>query len=121
MDLRPHHGLCLRFFSGNGYDDAFCRNMEEVLRLFTPDTLLQLTEHQDGICRSCPNRDHRCFGAERYDRAVLACCGLRFGQELSWSDFQQLLRQRILLPGKLSEICGDCQWASICGNLAKLS
>lgn len=116
--LRPHHGLCLRFFSGNGYDDAFCRNIVEVLHFLKPDTLLQLTGSQDGICLSCPNRNNRCPGAERYDLAVLSYCELSFGQELCWLDFQQLLYRQILAPGKLSEICGDCQWASICGKYA---
>ena len=29
--LRPHHGMCLAYFKGEGYSDGFSAHMKEVL------------------------------------------------------------------------------------------
>ena len=29
--LRPHHGLCMAYFAGEGYSPGFSRHMGEVL------------------------------------------------------------------------------------------
>lgn len=59
----------------------------------------------------------RCGGkVQRYDSAVLMFCGLSVGSVLRWSEFTDRISRHILEPGLLQDICGDCQWYSICGN-----
>jgi len=114
--LRPHHGLCLGFFRGEGYDGAFTRNMTGVLASLTPDTPVCLTVGHDVLCAACPNRGDGCPNAAAYDRRVLALCGLRAGQRLSWGRLRQSAEENILSPGRLARVCGDCQWAALCGG-----
>ena len=112
--LRPHHGLCLGFFEGKGYSGEFSRNMASVLSQLTPDTSIRLAEGHDAVCACCPNRFTPCPNAGDYDRRVLDLCGLEAGQTLTWGAFREAVVSRILAPGKLSAVCGDCQWADIC-------
>ncbi len=114
--LRPHHGLCLRFFRGYGYSDAFSRNMETMLKRLREGAAVRLEKGQDCICSACPNRDRGCPDAMRYDARVLELCGLLPGQELSFQELEQRILERIILPGRLREICKDCEWFSICGK-----
>lgn len=112
--LRPHHGLCLNFFRGQGYSGEFCRSMAAVLASLTPETAVRPVEGHDVLCAHCPNRCAPCPNAADYDRRVLALCGLTAGQALTWGAFQAAIRENILVPGRLSAVCGSCQWAPLC-------
>ena len=112
--LRPHHGLCLGFIEGKGYSGEFSRNMAAVLSELTQDTPIRLTDGNDTLCACCPNRFAPCPDAGDYDRRVLELCGLEPGQALTWGDFREAVVSRILAPGKLSAVCGDCRWAELC-------
>lgn len=123
FDLRPHHALCAGFFRGKGYSEAFVANMTEVVgTLRASDPLLTLRGGADAVCRCCPhNHDSVCDSADkvaRYDAAVLRLTGLADGATLRWSALSALARERILAPGRLSEVCGDCQWYDICSQAA---
>ena len=77
-----------------------------------------LSAGSDDICAACPNtQDGVCATAEkvaRYDREVLRHCGLSTGDTLPFRELEARVRETILLPGKREEICGDCQWSSLC-------
>ena len=87
--IRPHHGMCLAFFIGNGYSTGFTAHMQEMLELFTK-------------------------GVKKYDNAVLAECGLKEGQKLAFPEFTEAVQKKIIETGKRTKICGDCQWNRIC-------
>lgn len=116
VSLRPHHGLCLRFFEGYGYSDDFNKNMAAVLNHLEADSPVRIAEGHDSICKNCPNRDTGCPNAAIYDKRVLALCGLRTGEQLSWSEFQRKICTGVLDPGRLAEVCGNCRWYDICGK-----
>lgn len=126
--IRPHHGMCFAFFQGKGYSSAFTehmKNMKENLRR-NPEVVLLCGA--DDVCACCPhNQNGTCTDAvsgessgkaEKYDRLVLACCGLSEGTKLRWKDFAASVRQNILSPGKREEICGDCAWSGLCRAVA---
>lgn len=120
-ELRPHHALCIGFFRGSGYSDAFVENMTAIVAaLHASDPLLTLHCGSDRICRACPHDRHGvCESAEkvsRYDAAALRLLGLSEGATLRRSELCELVRTRILAPGRLGEVCGDCQWFSLCGG-----
>ncbi len=115
LKIRPHHGLCSEFFRGMGYSAEFTENMKSVLeRLNTGDSEIVLTVGADAVCCRCPhNKDGVCETSEkvtRYDNAVLDLCRLSEGEVIKWKDFKKLVREKIILAGRLTEVCGDCEW-----------
>lgn len=116
--LRPHHGLCLCFFRGKGYSDAFVENMARMQAALAEDPPVRLTEGADDICAACPNLIFgRCADQEkvaRYDREVLRRCGLHPGQILSYRELEAQVHRDILEPGQREAVCGDCQWNELC-------
>ena len=121
--LRPHHALCIGFFRGKGYSEDFIENMTAFIgSLRATDPLLTLRSAADPLCGSCPNnRGGVCDSAgkvARYDAAVLRLLELSDGAALRWSELSARVRERILAPGRLDHICGDCQWYDICSQAA---
>lgn len=116
--LRAHHGMCLAFFEGKGYSQAFSEHMASVLEMMQKNPKLQIVAEKDMICRKCPNLEEDLCSTpdmvRHYDRQVLNICGLEEGCELSWNDFSDLVINHIVKAGKREEICGDCCWTEIC-------
>ena len=79
---------------------------------------IQLHADTDEICSACPNNEKGCCSSfslvEAYDNAVLELCGLENGQIMEFDDFTDVVQKKILASGKRKEICGNCQWNSIC-------
>ncbi|MBQ4465709.1 MAG: DUF1284 domain-containing protein [Oscillospiraceae bacterium] len=119
--LRPHHGLCIRFFRGLGYSEEFTENMTRIIqRLESEDPRIKLLPGCDVLCRKCPH-DHGglCKSAEnvrKFDDQVLKLCEIRAGTWMKWSDFSALIRTQILQAGRLQEVCGDCEWYPTCST-----
>lgn len=119
--VRPHHGLCAEFFRGEGYDGDFVKNMSETLSVLNEnDPIITIAEGADLICAKCPhNGENGCETAEkvsRYDGAVLKICGLSAGDLLSWQDFRDTVRKKIISENRLGEVCADCCWYGICSK-----
>lgn len=118
LTLRPHHGMCLAYFVGEGYSEGFSAHMGRILASLSAGTAVRLTVGTDAVCAGCPNnRDGLCDKPELvagYDRAVLALCGLEEGAEIPFGIFTSLVQEKILAPGLRPSICGDCQWSGIC-------
>ena len=116
--LRPHHGMCLAYFKGEGYSDGFSAHMKEVLDELQKGMDVQLYVGTDEICSACPNnQDGICEARDKvaeYDSAVLERCGLKAGQVLDFAAFTKTVQEKILATDKRREICGNCQWNSIC-------
>ena len=114
--IRAHHGMCLAFFRGQGYSGAFVENMAKMKAILEENPEILLMDCPDDICAACPNRLTEVCGekASRYDREVLGRCALSPGETLSFRDFSRRVEDTILRPGKREEICGDCQWSSLC-------
>ena len=112
IKLRAHHGMCLAFFEGKGYNDSFTAHMAQILeRLEQENPMVTVIAEADCICDGCPNQtDGRC------EKAVLAFCGMEEHRTLPWREFTARVAERILLQGKRAEICGGCQWSAICAG-----
>ncbi len=126
LNMRPHHALCSEFFRGKGYSEEFTENMANTLNFIdSRDSDILLTVGTDIICRRCPhNVCGVCETAEkvrRYDLAVLSLCGLAEGDTVKRSELKKLVREKIILCGKLSEVCGDCAWFGFCGEIMRES
>ncbi len=122
-NLRPHHGLCLHFFRGAGYSDAFVQNMAAIQHALAQNPAIQLVAGADQVCAACHHRVGQtgCDAQQkvaRYDAAVLALCQCQVGDVLAWDDFFAKVQGRILRENRLGEICSDCEWYAICSSLA---
>ena len=114
--IRAHHGMCLHFFQGKGYSGEFVENMAKMKEILEENPGIILMDSPDDLCAACPNRlTETCSEkASRYDREVLGRCGLTAGARLSWREFSRKVSEHVLRPEKREEICGDCQWSSLC-------
>ena len=114
--IRAHHGVCLYFFQGKGYSGEFVENMSRMKAILEKNPEISLMDSPDDICAACPNllTENCAEKASRYDREVLRRCGLSAGERLPYREFSRKVIETILRPGKRAEICGDCQWSSLC-------
>ena len=114
--IRAHHGVCLYFFQGKGYSGEFVENMGKMKAILEKNPEISLMDSPDDICAACPNRltENCAEKASRYDREVLRRCGLSVGERLPYREFSRKVIETILRRGVRAEICGDCQWSSLC-------
>ena len=120
-NLRAHHALCIRFFQGKGYSAAFTAQMWDVVKhLEEHDPDVTLLRECDMLCAACPHRKNGiCESTEkvhRFDEKLLALCGLPTGAQIRWSVLKCIVDAKILAPGRLSSVCGDCQWHELCAS-----
>lgn len=116
--IRAHHGLCLCYFQGKGYSIEFVKNMWDIKNKLEKNPIVRITDKADDICSICPNNVGGICTAEakaaEYDMQVLQRCKVTEGDEMPFKDFDKLVKQNILLPGKRKEICANCQWDAMC-------
>ena len=128
--LRPHHGLCIRYFTGKGYSKDFVQNMSDLMGQLQPDTEIRLSVTKDYICRACPNmQGNQCTDNEkvlRYDEGVLEAIKEALSEEefyesgeekyykLTYGRFQEFIETYIMETKRFDTICGDCSWGQIC-------
>lgn len=120
IKIRPHHGMCIQFFRGEGYSSEFVQGMSGIISALSAGAKIELTDCTDSVCAFCPNNSGGvCASADRvsnFDCGVLDLCGLNCGDVLTWTEFRSSVRRNIIDCGKMKDICGDCQWAYICYN-----
>lgn len=118
IKLRAHHGLCIAFFEEKGYDDNFIKNMRTVIAALTRNPDVTIVTGEDIVCVACSNnKDGLCDCNEkvdRYDKAVLRLCNISSGHVLPWKTYKALVNKKIIETGKMTAVCGNCQWTSIC-------
>lgn len=120
--LRPHHGMCIQFYEGKGYDADFTDHMGKIVQTLyaDPSQPVRVTLSADAVCRRCPNnKDGICADqakVRRYDEAALRLCGFRDGDVMPFSGFLAAVREKIIDPGLRRTVCGDCCWDPICAR-----
>lgn len=115
LTLRPHHLLCTEFFEGRGYSDKFTENMYRVISELEKNPEIFLAVKSDRICSECPKN---CISGKAfsYDMKMLEYCKLNENNVFRYDDLKQKVKSEILEKNLLKDICGDCQWYSICGK-----
>lgn len=118
IELRPHHGLCVRFFEGKGYSSEFTKHMAGVIEGLRDDTIVKIAGGNDYICSKCPNLKGRVCESEEhvmsFDGRVLCAIGLKAGDEIAYGEFQKRIQEEIFDKNLFRSICGDCGWAGLC-------
>jgi hypothetical protein len=117
--LRPHHALCIQFFRGRGYSEAFTENMRKTVEELKLNPTVKIVCKADVLCAKCPNLSGGdCVNSDesvaRLDAKVSELCGFSVGEEISAKDFFTAAREKIIAPGKMKSVCGECSWSDIC-------
>lgn len=116
--FRPHHALCVLFFEGQGYSQAFIQNMADFLG--NPDQTVQISANCDILCQACPNNQGgQCLTENKasvFDERVLELIRplLNTANPIPLRRLCQAAHSAILQTGKLNEVCGECEWAVLC-------
>lgn len=120
IQLRPHHLVCLHFYSGHGYDNEFVINMDKVAKAVKAADV-EVVGGLDDICFACPNKiESRCISQEkciRYDNKALELTKIKLGTVGAMASFSKIIIDEILEKDKLKDICFDCTWAFLCHKI----
>lgn len=119
LTLRAHHGMCFKYFVGEGYSSDFTKNMGEMKKLLeTTNPEVRVVASNDIVCAKCPNLvSGNCLSAvkvAKYDSGVLSACEIEEGTTMPYNDFSKLVTKKVINEGKRELICGDCQWTKLC-------
>jgi hypothetical protein len=118
--LRPHHGLCIQYYTGRGYNEEFTTNMDYITDVLkgNPAQEIVLRTGADVLCECCPHyQEGACRTEEKaagYDSKCLSLSGFHDGQHLTWGLFKKALADEIIKKSALKDVCGDCVWFSLC-------
>ena len=78
--LRPHHGLCISFFSAKRYSEKYKEHIKKIIAELENTSIVCITLQSDIFCEECPSslQDGNCSVAEKvreYDQKILEICG----------------------------------------------
>ena len=117
--LRGHHLVCLHFFNGEGYDDAFIKNLENTLRRAEADEV-EIASGADDVCACCLHlKQGRCEQAENADEDIcemdakaLTLLGLSISDSVGWNVLQDNIPE--IFSKWYSLYCTGCNWRGAC-------
>jgi hypothetical protein len=117
--LRGHHLVCLHFFTGEGYDAAFIRNLRNIMTR-ADDEDVSITSGADDVCTSCLHfREGRCYYTENadpdireMDKKALDLLNLSDTGQVRWDELRDLVRK--IFPEWYSLYCSECDWREAC-------
>ena len=138
LKIRPHHILCMRAYSGNGYSEEFKIKMEGIIKeikayneFLQVDNLkekikeVELVFYTDSICEKCPNKlgENLCSSQEKVnllDFKVINHFNLKEGI-YNYKDLEDLVYGSIN-ECIFDDICKECEWYGItnCKDYIKL-
>lgn len=138
LKIRPHHILCMRAYSGNGYSEEFKVKMEGIIKeikayneFLQVDNLkenikeVELVFYTDSICEKCPNKlgENLCSSQEKVnllDLKVVNHFKLKEGI-YNYKVLEDLVYESIN-EDIFDDICKECEWYGItnCKDYIKL-
>jgi hypothetical protein len=121
--LRGHHLICLQFYRGQGYSDAFVSNLDRVQKLAAESPAL-IVSGPDDVCSACPGlgTDETCqhpdtgeAEALRIDALALQLIDAAIGETLSLSQARERLAADPAACDRWrAESCTGCVWDDAC-------
>jgi hypothetical protein len=119
LSLRGHHLVCLHFFTGEGYDEAFIINLRNIMTR-ADDEDITITSVADDVCISCLHlREGRCAHTEdadadirEMDKKALDLLNLSDTGQARWDELRDPVRK--IFPEWYSLYCSECDWREAC-------
>lgn len=123
--LRGHHLVCLNFFNGEGYDEAFIKNLKNLMDRVKEEEIT-ISSGADDVCRSCHYLEKdRCQYLKHSDEEImgmdakaLALLALSHGDKVKWNELKDKISK--IFPEWFSLYCKDCNWRNACEKNAFL-
>jgi len=117
--LRGHHLICLHFYDGEGYDEPFIRNLDEVIAAIEKEGV-EVADGPDDVCEPCPHRrDESCTFSRTADREIremdrraLALLALSAGKRVGWTRLRNTVET--VFPDWYATHCHLCTWRNAC-------
>jgi len=120
LNLRPHHGLCILLFSEDEHSLPYITMMNKIINELSenPKIEIVLSSELDMICSAClHNQNFTCEKSDEVDisdEKILTYCGLEYQTILTWSEFREILIEKIICKGLLREACDGCMYIKYC-------
>lgn len=121
--LRGHHFICLQFFRGKGYSEAFVENLRTVVES-AAETPALVVAGADDVCAACTGlaRDGSCLNPQtsdlhvnRNDRFAWRIFGVAPGDLLPLAEARRRLSADSVSVGRWrADACVGCIWESEC-------
>ncbi|MBI5664881.1 MAG: DUF1284 domain-containing protein [Nitrospirae bacterium] len=119
--LRGHHLICLHFFDGEGYGQAFIGNLKDILQKleYSPveicsgadDVCIKCPDLKDGVCQYDKNAEE---DISAMDDKALELLGLSHGCKQDWDDIRNAVPE--IFADWYMTYCKGCNWISVCGK-----
>jgi len=117
--LRGHHLVCLHFFNGEGYDEAFINNLKNLSSLVEKEKIT-VSSGADDVCRSCHySGEKRCLYSESseeeikgMDAKALSLLALSCEDKVIWLALKEKICR--IFPEWFSLYCIECDWRKTC-------
>jgi hypothetical protein len=115
VNLRAHHLLCTRTFSGAGYNQAFIDNMRRVVdACMLVSCRIKIVAGLDDICAFCPHSNGQLCKksgskAPDMDKEVLNILGIKTNDTYTAVALDKKIRNAVR-RGLFRDICSRCEW-----------
>ncbi len=117
--LRGHHLICLHFFHGEGYDEAFIKNLRNTLSRAEKEEIT-ISSGADDVCTSCLYlKQSRCRYAENADEEILkmdtkalALLSLSRIDKVRWNTLKNKIHE--IFSEWFFLYCTECDWRGAC-------
>lgn len=119
--LRGHHLICLHFFNGEGYDEAFIKNLERTLSK-AEKGMVTVSSGADDVCacclhlkqNECRHEDNAEKEIQQMDAKALALLGLSHNDQIKWDKLKNSILA--IFSDWYSLYCRECIWRGVCEN-----
>jgi hypothetical protein len=119
ITLRGHHLICLHFFNGEGYNEIFVKNLNDVLQRMRHEEI-EVLSGADDVCKACPHlKDNECQYNKEADEEVREMDGvakelleIRSDQKVRWQEIKEKVVR--IFPKWFEAYCIECDWKDVC-------
>lgn len=118
--LRGHHLICLHFFSGEGFQPGFIKNLKEIRKRAESGEEVSPCPGPDDICACCPHlKAEACIYRKdaddeirSMDRAAHELMHTKSGGAITWQDLKKKIPEIFSLWS--AQYCSGCDWKGVC-------
>jgi len=117
--LRGHHLICLHFFNGEGYDEAFIKNLRHTLSRAKKE-MITVSSGADNVCTSCLHlKQNKCQYEENAEESIqemdakaLALLNLSCNDQIGWVTLKNRIPE--IFSDWFASYCKNCNWRGTC-------
>ncbi len=123
MKLMGHHLICLHYYRGEGYSNAYVEHLWKMVKKAEGGEIIEVIAGADDICKACPYlKGDICAHKEgsdqeirELDRKAFDFLSVHPGSRVLWSDLQK----KVMAAPKnwFDSFCSGCDWFDLCTRI----